>query len=63
MALLIVKPADGRRVRMPDRGFLVMPPEGQGVPDAPYYRGLIRDGDLVLVEPKPSDLKPVKSKA
>lgn len=57
MPLINVKPAAGRRVRMPDRDFRVMPPEGQQVPDAPYYRGLIRDGDLVIVDPKPAKAK------
>lgn len=47
---LTVKPAEGRRVRMPDRDFSVMPADGMTVQDAPYYRQRLADGDLVLAD-------------
>lgn len=44
-----VKPADGARVRQPDRGGLPIPPEGAVVADNSFYRRAILNGDLIEV--------------
>lgn len=63
-----VTPAEGGRVRMPDRGSTVMPNEGMFVPRSDYYERLILTGDLVVDEhkkfepPKPEDAEPTGKK-
>jgi hypothetical protein len=53
---ITVKPADGARVRQPDRGNLPIPPEGAIVADNSYYRRAILTGDLVEIpEAKPEE--------
>lgn len=58
---VFVKPAEGGRVRMPDRGSTVMPAEGMFVPRSDFYERLIVTGDLIVDEnkkfepPKPED--------
>lgn len=47
---ITVKPADGARVRQPDRGNLPIPPEGAIVADNSYYRRAILTGDLVEIQ-------------
>lgn len=44
-----VKPADGARVRQPDRGNLPIPPEGAIVADNSFYRRAVLTGDLIEV--------------
>lgn len=46
-----VKPADGGRIRMPDRAYAVMPVEGKNVPLTAYYQRLIDSGDLIPATP------------
>jgi hypothetical protein len=43
-----VKPAEGRSVRMPERGLALMPAEGAGVPRNVYWLRRIAVGDVVL---------------
>lgn len=48
MEAVFVKPAEGGRVRMPDRGSSVMPADGMAVARTMYYERLIATGDLVV---------------
>jgi hypothetical protein len=43
---IFLKPTKGRKVRMPERSFTVMPPGGASVPQNSYYASLIRFGDV-----------------
>jgi hypothetical protein len=43
---MIVKPAPGRMVRDP-RTLQLLPDEGREVPDHPFWRRRIRDGDVI----------------
>jgi hypothetical protein len=61
MAMIHVKPASGGRVRMPERGSRVMPPEGAWVPRVDYYERLLICGDLTICDP-PSPSKPEPAK-
>lgn len=55
MSNIYIKPTKGRKVRMPERGFTVMPPGGASVPQNSYYASLIRFGDVEITrKPKPS---------
>ena len=56
MKTLKVKPAPGGRIRMPERGFKVMPADGMEVQRSPYYIRCLMRGDVVEVKdnPKPS---------
>lgn len=61
---LYVRPAtkpDGTpaRVRMPDRAWAVLPPEGANVTLSTYWARRLRDGDVV--EAKPPVAKPAPS--
>lgn len=56
-----VKPAEGGRIRMPDRDSTVMPAEGQLVPRIDYYERLIISGDVAICEPPKAD-KPIKER-
>lgn len=47
MATQFVKPAPGRQVRHPDRGFQVIPEEGSEVELTPYMKKRLIEGDLV----------------
>lgn len=51
MSMVYVKPSPGGRVRMPDRQFQPMKPEGSWVPRNSYYERLIVTGDLVETDP------------
>lgn len=63
MPLVRVKPAEGCRIRQPNRNSRVMPPEGDIVStDDTYYARLIITGDLELVEQEPEEDKPAKKK-
>lgn len=55
MQVVFVKPAEGGRVRMPDRGGNVMPAEGMLIPRNAYYERLIITGDLVVDEGKTAE--------
>lgn len=48
---MFVKPKDGLSVRCPIRGE-PLPKEGRVVPDNTFWRRRLRDGDVVLAEPK-----------
>lgn len=51
MPLIKVKPAEGARIRQPNRNFRVMPAEGDIVDtDDTYYSRLLLTGDLEPVE-------------
>jgi hypothetical protein len=51
MPFVKVKPAEGARIRQPNRNSRVMPPEGDMVnTDDTFYSRLINSGDLVVVE-------------
>lgn len=53
--LVKVKPAEGARIRQPNRSFNVMGAAGDTVnTDDVYYRRLIDNGDLVVVPEAPS---------
>lgn len=62
MPLIKVKPAEGARIRQPNRNFRVMPQEGDIVStDDTYYSRLLLTGDLEPVEedvPVEADDKP-----
>ena len=65
MPLVKVKPADGARIRQPNRNFRVMPLDGDTVDTADsFYNRLITSGDLLVVqeEPKPNNKKPPPAK-
>ncbi len=47
---IYVKPEQGRKVRMPERGFDLMPEQGQSVPNNSYYASLIRFGDIEITK-------------
>ncbi|WP_315768221.1 DUF2635 domain-containing protein [Bradyrhizobium sp. SZCCHNR2012] len=53
MKTVYVKPRPGGRVRMPDRAFRVMGPQGDWVPRIDYYERLIITGDLLISDPPP----------
>ncbi|MBI1408122.1 MAG: DUF2635 domain-containing protein [Caulobacter sp.] len=57
---LILKPAEGRRVRHPDGRLL--DPAGEAVTAGPYWTRRLKDGDVVQVEPTPSK-KPAQKEA
>ena len=48
MTTIIVRPVEGRRVRMPVSSEIIT--VEIAVEDAPFFRRRIADGDLVLVE-------------
>lgn len=58
MKTLHVKPAPGLQVRRGAYQFLAE--SGERVPDTPYWRRRLRDGDVLMVEPatKAKDSKP-----
>ncbi|MCB2199655.1 DUF2635 domain-containing protein [bacterium] len=49
-----VYPAEGRRVRHPHTA-MVIPATGQAVAWAPYWRRRLKQGDITLDAPVPSD--------
>lgn len=60
MEMIYVKPADGGRVRQPERQSRVMPPEGGYVPRDAHYERLLATGD-VIETPPPAEAAPAKS--
>lgn len=48
MDTVFVKPAPGARVRQPNRGYRVMPDDGDHVPRDAFYNRLIELGDLIV---------------
>lgn len=59
MPFIKVKPADGARIRQPNRNSRVMPAEGDIVSlDDTYYSRLLLTGDL---EPVEEDVAPVEA--
>lgn len=46
-----VKPAEGRAVRMPERGHALMPPQGCEVPHNVYWARRLAVGDVQAVTP------------
>ncbi len=59
---VFVKPAEGGRVRMPERNSNVMPAEGALVPRIDYYERLILAGDVVVTD-APKEEKPQREPA
>jgi hypothetical protein len=59
---VFVKPAEGARVRQPDRNSNVMPAEGTIVPRTVYYERLIMTGEIVVDEAKSAELSPEERK-
>jgi hypothetical protein len=55
-----VKPAPGRKVRDP-RSMQFLPEAGREVPDQPFWRRRIRDGDVI--EEKAAAAKPAPAAA
>lgn len=55
---IFVKPAEGGRIRMPDRDSTVMPAEGKLVPRIDYYERLLITGDIIQSDPPPSASSP-----
>jgi hypothetical protein len=61
--LVKVKPAEGARIRQPNRNYRVMPPEGDVIDtDDTYYSRLLLNMDLVPVEDEP-EAKQAKGKS
>lgn len=52
MQYVFARPADGGRVRMPDRGGNPMPSDGMVIPRNAYYERLLVTGDLVVDDAK-----------
>lgn len=46
-----VTPAEGRAVRMPERGHALMPAEGMEVPLNVYWSRRIAEGDVLKTQP------------
>jgi hypothetical protein len=42
-------------IRMPDRAWDVLPPEGTNVPDNRYWRRRLKDGDVIRLENSPTE--------
>lgn len=56
MEMIFVKPADGGRVRQPERQSRVMPEAGAWVPRNAHYERLLAAGDVIAAEaPKATD--------
>lgn len=53
MPMIHVTPAEGARVRMPERQSTVMPPDGAWVPRTVHYEHLLSVKDVSLTEPQP----------
>jgi hypothetical protein len=51
---LYVRPAAGLIVRNPENLPVPLPIEGAEVPDDLYWRRLLRDGDVILIEKRPT---------
>lgn len=51
MDTVFVKPADGVRIRQPNRNNRIMPADGDTVPRNDFYTRLILSGDLVESDP------------
>lgn len=63
-----VKPGEGRQVRMPDRGFALLPPEGLEVTRSTYWARRIAVGDVVVTQTaapaaEPESSTPKRAKA
>lgn len=55
-----VIPGPGRKVRMPDRGFALMPPEGVEVSKNVYWSRRIAVGDVIESPPSTSPVPATK---
>lgn len=62
MQSVYVKPRPGGRVRMPDRNFQPMAPEGAWVERRDFYERLIICGDLIICDP-PQAPPPIDTKS
>ncbi|MCG6204196.1 DUF2635 domain-containing protein [Rhodopseudomonas sp. HC1] len=51
--MVFVTPAEGARVRMPERNSTVMAAAGSWVPRTVHYERLIRVGDVIVADPQP----------
>lgn len=54
MNMIFVTPAEGARVRMPEKGSRVMPETGDWVPRDVHYEHLLGCGDVILADPQPA---------
>lgn len=50
MDMIYVKPAEGGRVRQPERQYRVMPEEGAWVPRDAHYERLLATGDVIAAD-------------
>lgn len=55
-----VRPAEGRQVRMPERGQALMPAEGGEVPRNVYWARRLAVGDVQEVKPATTKGKAIK---
>ena len=60
MPMVHLTPAEGARVRMPERNSAVMPEAGAWAPRTVHYEGLIASGDVVVTDPQPDMPAPAK---
>lgn len=60
---IFVKPSDpSLKIRMPERGMKFLENEGEEVPNNPYWRSRISDGDVIILDKKGISLsKNIKS--
>lgn len=50
---IFVKPADpSLKIRMPERDMKYLENEGEEVPNNPYWRSRISDGDVIVLDKK-----------
>jgi hypothetical protein len=54
---MTIKPAPGRRVRVPELGYTELPAEGLPVTWSPYWERAIQDGDVVAIKAKRANAK------
>jgi len=52
MATVVLKPAPGLKIRMPERGMRHLADAGEAVEMNDYWRRRLADGDVLKVEPK-----------
>lgn len=60
MTRLYVKPAEGRTLRDPERGYEAVLPTGKHVPRTNYWLRRIKHGDAIEAKP-PKPEKPAKA--
>lgn len=58
--LIYVKPADGLKVRRPEKNHEHLPPEGDYVPKNAYWMRRLNDGDVITAAAPDAAKKPKK---